>query len=813
MTPYERIREVFAFPFELRDYQINEVNDLCPLPRSGYWWEAGCVDSDTEYLTPKGWKKISEYREGAVAQYVQETGAMEFVTPSAYIKQPCETMVRLKTHYGLDQLLSHEHRVLLYRADRPYRSGVMTAGDILSDHDAYLRGERAPRGHSTAKKDTLPITRASIPTVFTAPGGAGIPLSDAELQVQVAVIADGHFNNKSNRCVVRVKRPRKVSRLALLLTCARIPFTRRQQDTPTAKGFYVFTFDAPLRVKEFDSRFWAASRHQLNLMASEVVYWDGSDLPGGRGSGFTSTSKASADFVQYLWAGVGQTARLSEDSRSEKYSNGACYIVTARGGSRGGQRGLLRLHNKTKQTMWEEPSTDGFKYCFSVPSSFLVLRRNGCIFVTGNSGKTSGATHQMLYWNLEFGYRQWFVVVPPILIPQWAIWLRSITDLRTGKPLSVTEYVGTPTQRKALDLNSDFIVLSYGLLKNDFEQLHAFFEDRKLGVLADEAHAVKNIKSDTHKAVALMAEERPLLLLTGTPVNKPGDSYGYMKLVAPSLYRNHRQFEKLHVAERGEYDTVLEWKNLDLLASNMKVNTSRILRREVRSQLPPIVYTTKFYDLDPAHKALYKRITEERLVEFEDGKELDAISAAALRSSLQQIIVNWGFFEGNEGRVPKVLDLIHEVLSEIGENKLVVVANFRRSNAYLLEALAEFQARAIYGDVSAAKKQDALRAFITDPACRVLLVQPQSAGFGIDGLQHVCSDMLIVEAPTTPSPFHQVIARLDRDGQEDVVHCRVAVALGTVQVGMFKSLLANDELANSIQGGYKNLRELVYGEQ
>ena len=427
------------------------------------------------------------------------------------------------------------------------------------------------------------------------------------------------------------------------------------------------------------------------------------------------------------------------------------------------------------------------------------------------AGKTLGATYQMLYWGLKFGYTQWFVAVPPILIPQWAIWLRSITNLNSGKPLTVTEYAGTPVRRKSLSLDHDFIVMSYGLLKNDFEYLHAAFETRKLGVAADEAHAIKNIKSDTHKAISLMAEERPLVLLTGTPVNKPGDSYGYMKLVAPGLYRNHRHFEKLHVEERGEYDTVLAWKNLELLAANMKVNTSRILRREVRSQLPPIIYTTKFYDLDPAHKALYKRITEERLVEFEDGKELDAISAAALRSSLQQVIINWGYFEGNETREPKVLEMIHEVLSEIGDRKLVVVANFRRSNAYLLNALAEFNARAIYGDVSASKKQDALRMFITDPSCRVLLVQPQSAGFGIDGLQHVCADMLIVEAPTTPSPFHQVIARLDRDGQEDVVHCRVAVALGTVQVGMFKSLLENDELANSVQGGYKDLREMVYG--
>jgi len=158
-----------------------------------------------------------------------------------------------------------------------------------------------------------------------------------------------------------------------------------------------------------------------------------------------------------------------------------------------------------------------------------------------------------------------------------------------------------------------------------------------------------------------------------------------------------------------------------------------------------------------------------------------------------------------------VLDLIDEVMDEIGGKKLLLVAHFRRTNAYLVQALKGYGAEALYGDVSPARKQLAITRFITDPKCRILQVQPGSAGFGVDGLQHVCSDMLVVEAPTTPSPFQQVVARLDRDGQADVVHCRVAVAIGTVQVGMFRHLLRNDELANSVQGGYKNLRDMVYG--
>ena len=427
------------------------------------------------------------------------------------------------------------------------------------------------------------------------------------------------------------------------------------------------------------------------------------------------------------------------------------------------------------------------------------------------SGKTAGATHQALYSSIAHGVLQWLVIMPPIVLPQWGNWLSRVTNLRTGKPPTTTVYIGTPAKRAQLSLDSDFILISYGLFKNDFERLHRHFEGRKLGVLVDEATSIKNVQSDTHKAVALMAVERPLVLLTGTPIKKPEDAYAYINLVAPGIYRNKRQFNRLHIAEKDNYGNVESWQNLDLLANNMRVQTSRILRRDVRNELPEVIYTPLVYDLDAAHMRLYRRIAEERLLEFEDGREIDAISAGALRSTLQQIVVNWGEFDENRDRRPAILDLIEETLEEIGEKKLVVVANFRRSNAYLLGALAKYKAVAVYGDVSPAGKQAALNRFVDDEYCRVILIQPQSAGFGVDGLQHVCADMLVVEAPTTPTPFQQVVARLDRDGQLDVVNVRVAIALGTVQVSMFKSLLANDELANRVQGGYKDLRSAIFG--
>ncbi len=435
------------------------------------------------------------------------------------------------------------------------------------------------------------------------------------------------------------------------------------------------------------------------------------------------------------------------------------------------------------------------------------------LYWEAGSGKTAGATHLMYLRRHTAGVRQWVLVMPPILLAQWANWLGSTRVKATGSPPTVTVYRGSPKIRHALDLNADFVLMSYAIFKNDFERIDKHYKGKVVGLTCDEAHAIKNVESQNHKAVELFAAGRHLLLLTGTPLTTPIDAYAYIKLLAGPIYRSKRSFENVHVREADVFGKALSWWRLELLEENMRIHTSRVLRREVQKELPSIIYTPILYDLEPAHLKLYKRIAKERLVEFENGAMIDAISTQALYTALQQIVINWGEFAEDERLRPAALDLIDEVLSEIGPNsKLVVVANFVRSNRLLLSALRMYEAVAVYGEVTAANKQLAIQRFIEDPKCRVIILQPQSAGFGVDGLQHVCSDMLILEAPTTAPPFHQTVARLDRDGQVNPVNCRVAVASQTVQVRMFRNLLENDATINAIQGGYQDLKEAIFGD-
>ena len=94
-------------------------------------------------------------------------------------------------------------------------------------------------------------------------------------------------------------------------------------------------------------------------------------------------------------------------------------------------------------------------------------------------GKTAGSTHQALFHSLQDGVEHWIIVMPPILVQQWDRFLRSIKN-STGEPMTTTVYQGTPKQRQGLSLDSDFILMSFGMLKNDFDRIYRHFEDRPI---------------------------------------------------------------------------------------------------------------------------------------------------------------------------------------------------------------------------------------------------------------------------------------------------------------------------------------------
>ena len=378
----------------LTDEQLSAVdmvanNSVCMLNGP-----AGCVDCDTEFFNGHGWKRIADYEAGDKVLQYNEDGTAELVAPLAYIKQPCDFLWHFETPHSINQTVCEQHRILFkWNGYEGIKETDILTLKKKSDNNINWCGRFITQFYYF---------------------GNGISMSDEQIRVMVAVMAEGHFStrysgSKTKWCVVRLKKERKINRLELLLNDANIPYKKNIDKF----GVTNIRFYAPERRKVYGGEWWNVNEHQARIIYEEVTNWDGaivkSRVHGKEKPIFNTTEKQSADYIQYIFTINGWQSTIVDDSNSPSRREFAkrTYRVSTKHNTLTG----LCFDNRPskKKTEFQKVSTkDGLKYCFTVPTGMLVLRRKNCIFITGNCGKSQtiktvvkmfddvGATYQLL---------------------------------------------------------------------------------------------------------------------------------------------------------------------------------------------------------------------------------------------------------------------------------------------------------------------------------------------------------------------------------------------------------------------------------
>ena len=406
------------------------------------------------------------------------------------------------------------------------------------------------------------------------------------------------------------------------------------------------------------------------------------------------------------------------------------------------------------------------------------------------------------------------VILPPILIVQWVLWLNAIT----GKGTALS-YTGDPGDRRQHRLvGKHWIVMSYVVFKNDIARITSDLKDSEVLVIVDEAHAVKNSTSQLYKAVRDFSVGRNLFLMTGTPMSSPVDAYAYIKMNSPQIYRTLKMFESIHVDEIDFFGSISSWKNLDVLQTNLNLRRVYRSKEEVHAELPKARFVPIYYDLSPAHMKLYTKLMNEQLLELENsGGKIDASSAQTLYHCAQQIITNYGYFADDETKRANVFDVLDQVCDEIalgqpGSSKIIIWTQYKMTSRRLLEYMKEKGNGRAVAAYSEADSKKSVQTFLEDPECHALVAQPGSAGAGLNP-QHLCWECIFFETPTRTIPFTQAAGRIDRKGQRYNPTIRLAIARGTVQEGLLRNLMENDSLVTQVAGSIRGIRDLIFGRK
>lgn len=750
-------------------------------------WEQGCFDRDTEYLTPAGWHPFSEYSGGMVAQWDQETGVAEFVQPLEYVVKPCDTMLRLKTKYGVDQMISLNHRV-------PY----------LTKHGKNPRVCFAEK--LWTELTDSPSAFRHLPSTFTLDmAGSGVALTDNELRLQLAVMADGHFPEDSlgtTRTIVRVKKQQKIERLILLLDAAGLDYTRK----PQSDGFHVFTFYAPTRDKHFPSDWLSKlTNQQRDIICEEVLHWDGTTK---QCNAFFTTDSGDADFIQTLWASQGQIARKSWGNE--------CWEVHLR-------KDVTPFTVRGANCSLEAPE-DRKMYCFRVPSTFLVVRRNGCIFPSGNTGKTwlGLATMEKLHAAGEIDAA--FILAPPGLHTNWVNY--EIPDHLSLPHVSIAfQSKRAKTKKHQRECNAIFedgrlpiLAMSYPGIKTEAGKKLAkrFLTNRKCLYIADESNRIKTPSAKITRTVLASSDYAEYKrTLCGTPItNTPFDVYTQFRFLNKDFWSNTPYglgsfqcfktffgiWEKgYNGAQDREYDVLAGYKNLEILTELVKLMSSRVLKEDVLD-LPPKLYSYAGFEMTPKQWRLYKEIEDEFMTEIE-GEMIFTPLAITRLLRLQQVACGY-LPSGDEDECVMIekdnprLKALNEITQDL-PHQAIIWARFLKDIDLICEMLGD-KATRWDGSIGEDQREDNKRAF-KDGKVQFMVATPDSMGEG-----HTLN-----EAKTTiyySNSFkmkerHQSEDRNHRAGQNDRVRYIDIVADNTKDIDIINALREKFDNASKVVDG------------
>ena len=372
--------------------------------RTGRW----CLTGDHEVLTPNGWVRLDEWQGGEIACWnVDET--VDFMEAKA-LAFPYEGEMCAIESKRVSQISTPDHRMACaWGTKREWR--VKTA------EECALGKVRIPY-----------YGRRKLPWFC---------VEEIPLRVAVMTQADGHFSSRG-RVTFHFKKERKVARCQMLLSAAGIRFSRNTYETGTV--FTVYPSDIPEWLRAFEEKVFSPALFDADpdVFFDELSFWDGS-VSTKNSFQYSTAVRANADFVQAFAHMSGRAAILLErPGRKEGWST----IYTLNIWENGSNRSVVMPEAHSKQAF------KGTVYCAETKTGFFMVRRNGRVWVTGNSGRgmqlQNLARPTMPQREIDFaaavlkdGTFECFYDDPSVILPNL---LRGEIIAPAGKKLIVADY-------------------------------------------------------------------------------------------------------------------------------------------------------------------------------------------------------------------------------------------------------------------------------------------------------------------------------------------------------------------------------------
>ena len=416
-------------------------------------------------------------------------------------------------------------------------------------------------------------------------------------------------------------------------------------------------------------------------------------------------------------------------------------------------------------------------------------------------GKTKIALDLSLYWLAHDVVDSVLIVTKKSLVKNWK------EEIAIHTKLSICVLDNNKKQNSRLYNRPFPLYLShYEAIHGNKNGLDLFLRTRKLGVILDEAHRIKNPDGLVAKSLfELSSKFKRRVVMTGTPVaNRPYDIWSQIYFLdqGNSLGTNYKEFKDAYDIPKNLVecnDSVYE-NNLQEVFHAIKSFTVRETKQTVGLDLPNKKFINLLVDMEAEQKNLYDKYKKDVYIEiFKNGaKEFDDVTNILKQMlRLVQVAAHPILVDQSYSQEPGKFCALSEVLSSTSDNEKVIVwTNFIQNVNYLSKFLSNWGSLKIHGKMAIEDRNKSIERFKSDPSRRVLVATPGAAKEGLT--LTVANYAIFYDRNFSLNDWLQAQDRIHRISQVQPCFIIHLLAKNSIDIWVDSLLLYKQRLANLV---------------
>lgn len=368
------------------------------------------------------------------------------------------------------------------------------------------------------------------------------------------------------------------------------------------------------------------------------------------------------------------------------------------------------------------------------------------------------------------------VIMPKSLIYNWE------NEIKKFAPkLKVGVYYGINRDFSSLK-KVDVILTTYGTIRNDIENL---LEQKFDLLVLDESQNIKNINSQTTKAVLLLNAKKRIAL-SGTPIeNNLLELYSLFRFLNPEMFGSVQRFTNSYILPIQKYS---DTSTIEELKKKIYPFLLRRVKKEVLEDLPDKIEKLVYVDMNDEHRRFYeeRRRYYYSLLQKNTSSQgnFDKFFVLQAINELRHIV------SSPELETKKIISskkevLIENVIEAIENNhKVLVFVNYLSSIESICDSLKENKIKYLKMTGQTKDRQNLVDKFQNDSRYKVFVMTLKTGGVG---LNLVSADTIFIYDPWWNTTVeNQAIDRAYRLGQDKTVFAYKMIMRNTIEEKILK---------------------------